>query len=160
MNQGRTSNIEYDNELNKRLETRNKPSEALQPLYEFRPVSTKYTHMNSKQNVNVKQHEPSQTQYQYDPQKIFNPGDRAPIDYFMKNIDVESTLRSQFFALQTSPQSVYVPETNSQLYDNPMAYHPDFFSPTNATTLVPQIAQNDKMNENKFYNCIRTNSKK
>ena len=157
MNQGRISNLEYDNELNKRLETRYKPSETLQPLYDFRPVSTKYTNINAKDKI-IDQTET--THYQYDPKKIFNPGYRGPIDYYMKNIDVESTLRSQFFALQKSPQALYVPESNSQLYDNPMAYSPDFFSPTNATTHIPQLAQNDKINENKFYNCIRTNSKK
>jgi hypothetical protein len=49
-------------------------------------------------------------------QKIFNPGDRAPVDFYMKSIDLESKLRSQFMALQKSDQSVYVPELSSDLY--------------------------------------------
>ena len=53
MNQGRSVNLDYDNELNKRLEIRYKPSESLQPLYDFRPVSTKYTHINNKHIVNM-----------------------------------------------------------------------------------------------------------
>jgi hypothetical protein len=146
-------NFDYDNELNKRLENRYKPSESLQPLFDFRPVSTKYTIMHAFdkpiQPVN---------QYKYDPHQIFNPGDRAPIDYFMKNVDVESTLRSQFFALQNSHQSVYVPELNSQLYENSMAYSelPYSFSLTDAKT--NQCVEDSA--EQLFYNCIRTNSRK
>lgn len=144
-------NLDYDNELNKRLENRNIPSAPLQPLYEFRPVATKYTHFHT-----IDKKIPSEPQYVYDPQQIFNPGDRAPIDYFMRNVDVETKLRSQFFAIQNSPQSVYVPELNSQLYENPMAYSPEFFSPTDATTKC----QEQESSNQTFYNCIRTNSKK
>lgn len=156
MNQIKNTNFDYDNELNKRLETRNVPSEPLQPLYDFRPVSTKYTIFHSVD----KPIQPSQSfQSTYNPYEIFNPGDRAPIDYYMKNVDVESTLRSQFFALQTGPQSVYVPELNSQLYEDSMAY-----------SKIPAFSQTDAKTENQcmvesgpehlFYNCIRTNSKK
>lgn len=153
-NENQKSNLNYDNELNRRLENRNKPSSPLQPLYEFRPVSTKYTLFHKADEPQNQTHNP---QYMYDPYQIFNPGDRAPIDYFMRNVDVESTLRSQFFALQKSPQAVYVPELNSQLYDNPMAYSPEFFSPTDAITEKSKCV-ND--NETMFYNCIRNNSKK
>lgn len=142
------NNLVYDNELNKRLENRNTPSAPLQPLYEFRPVSTKYTQFH-KLNEKIS----PTPQYKYDPYQVFNPGDRAPIDHFMRNVDVESTLRSQFFALQRSSQAVYVPELNSQLYDNPMAYSPEFFSPTEAKT---QQCEGDKTI---FYNCVRSNSK-
>lgn len=147
-------NLNYDNELNKRLENRNKPSSPLQPLYEFRPVSTKYTVFHKVDKI--KHIETQTSQYIYDPSQIFNPGDRGPIDYFMRNVDVESTLRSQFFALQKSQQTVYVPDLNSQLYDNPMAYSPEFFSPTNAITEKSKCVDNETI----FYNCIRNNSKK
>jgi hypothetical protein len=49
-------------------------------------------------------------------QKVFNPGDRAPVEYFMKSVDVESKLRSQFMALQKADQAVYIPEVSSELY--------------------------------------------
>jgi hypothetical protein len=144
-------NLEYDNELNKRLESRNIPSALLQPLYEFRPVSTKYTLFHTIDKPQMKSQDSM-----YDPHRVFNPGDRAPVDYFMKNVDVESSLRSQFFALQCSPQAVYVPELNSQLYECKMAYSPEFFSPTDATT----NCTNDYNTQTLFYNCIRTNSRK
>ena len=151
----KNTNFDYDNELNKRLETRNVPSEPLQPLYDFRPVSTKYTIFHSVD----KPIQPSQVQSTYNPYEVFNPGDRAPIDYYMKNIDVESTLRSQFFALQTGPQSVYVPELNSQLYEDSMAYSKTpSFSHTDAKTENQCMVESGP--EHLFYNCIRTNSKK
>jgi hypothetical protein len=162
MNQSHTElhnkNLEYDNELNKRLENRNVPSVLLQPIYDIRPVATKYTifHTDDK-NQNYNQ---NQNQY-YDPHQVFNPG-KAPIDYFIKNIDIESTLRSQFFALQQSPQSVYIPELNSQLYQNDMAYlnPPDSFSTTDATTQCSPQSQNEFQTQSVFYNCIKSNSKK
>ena len=144
-------NIDYDNELNKRLEFRNIPSAPLQPLYDIRPVSTKYIMFQTSDPRNQ-----IIPQYVYDPRQTFNPGDRAPVDYYIKNIDVETKLRSQFFALQNSPQAVFVPELNSQLYNNPMAYSPEFFYPTNATT-------HQRENSNKesfFYNGVRSNLKK
>ena len=162
MNQSQSQgykNLDYDNELNKRLENRNTPSAPLEPLFDIRPVATKYTHFHIS---NVKEDIQNQLHYTYDQQQIFNPGDRAPIDYFIRNIDVESTLRSQFFALQNSPQAVYVPELNSQLYENSMAYsNPvDCFSPTDATNSIQCKNQYNQDNQTLFYNCIKTNSKK
>ena len=149
----KNKNYDYDNELNKRLENRCRPSEPLQPLFDFRPLSTKYTIMHGFDKPIQQVH-----QTKYDPYQVFNPGDRAPIDYFMRNVDVESKLRSQFFALQTSPQAVYVPELNSQLYENSMAYSesPYSFSSTDATTNQCVEDSADKL----FYNCIRSNSRK
>ncbi len=154
------TNLHYDNELNKRLENRNTPSAPLQPIYDIRPVATKYTMFHTVDRTNQQQyHKQCEKQYHYDPHQIFNPG-KAPIDYFIRNIDVESKLRSQFFALQTSPQSVYVPELNSQLYENSMAYlYEPSFSPTEAKTEY-QISDSELQNQSFFYNCIRTNSKK
>ena len=114
-------NIEYDNELNKRMNTRQFPSQSLPPLFDVRPVSTKYTFFQTveeRPTVNV-----MPLQYrQYSPEQTFNPGSRAPVDFFMENVDTESTLRNQFFALQKSNQSVYVPEFTSSLYKNEMDY--------------------------------------
>ena len=135
MYQSQDKTLDYDNELNKRLENRNTPSAPLQPMYDIRPVATKYTMFHT---VDPKINSTG-SQYHYDQHEIFNPGNRAPVDYFIKNIDVESKLRSQFFALQTSPQSVYIPELNSQLYENPMAYLnlPDSFSKTGISNSIP-----------------------
>ena len=48
---------------------------------------------------------------------VFNPGDRmAPFAGFVENVDVESVLRNQIFALQKNDQAVYVPSSKSDLY--------------------------------------------
>ena len=106
--------MDYDNELNKRLETRFIPSAQLQPLFDVRSTATRYTHFKTHdepKNLDIN------TYTNYSQENVFNPGDRAPVDYFFKSVDVESTLRSQFMALQKSNQAVYVPDTSSDLYN-------------------------------------------
>ena len=129
-------NIEYDDELNKRISSRFYPSNTLKPLFETRPVSTKYTFFQMVEEQPVCK--TKELQYNnYSPHNTFNPGNKAPIDYFINNIDTESVLRNQFMALQKSSQSVYVPELNSSLYENPqMYYKPD--TVTTCKTAVPQ----------------------
>ena len=50
---------------------------------------------------------------------IFYPGTRK-LDFcgFASNVDHESTLRNQFFALQKSDQANWVPSSNSDLYNS------------------------------------------
>ena len=106
--------MDYENELNKRLESRYIPSAQLQPLFDVRSVATRYTHFKTHETP-IK---PELHNYaDYSQQTVFNPGSRAPVDYFFKSVDVESTLRSQFMAIQKSNQAVYVPETSSDLYN-------------------------------------------
>jgi hypothetical protein len=129
-------NIEYDDELNKRIHSRIYPTHTLKPLFETRPVSTKYTFF---QTVNEQPiNKTKELMYNnYTPQNTFNPGNKAPIDYFINNIDTESVLRNQFMALQKSSQSVYVPELNSSLYENhQMYYKPDTI--TDCKTSMPE----------------------
>ena len=106
--------MDYENELNKRLETRYIPSAQLQPLFDVRSVETRYTHFKTHETP-IRPETHNYTVYSQE--SVFNPGSRAPVDYFFKSIDVESTLRSQFMALQKSNQAVYVPDTSSDLYN-------------------------------------------
>jgi hypothetical protein len=106
--------MEYEDELNHRLERRWLPSTSLKPLYESRPTSTKYTCFQSIEQP--RQPKEPLMDYQDYSSQVFNPGNRAPVEYYMKSVDVESTLRSQFMALQKSDQAVYIPEVSSELY--------------------------------------------
>ena len=106
--------MEYEDELNHRLERRWLPSASLKPLYETRPTSTKYTLFQST-DQSRRPNEPLMDYPEYS-SKVFNPGNRAPVEYYMKSVDVESKLRSQFMALQKSDQAVYIPEVSSELY--------------------------------------------
>jgi hypothetical protein len=106
--------MEYEDELNHRLERRWLPSTSLKPLYDTRPTSTKYTCFKSMEGP--KQETVPLMEYQAYSSQVFNPGYRAPVEYYMKSVDVESTLRSQFMALQKSDQASYIPEVSSELY--------------------------------------------
>jgi hypothetical protein len=106
--------MEYEDELNHRLERRWLPSSSLKPLYDSRPTSTKYTCFQS-----VDDPTPSNVplmEYKEYSSSVFNPGNRAPVDYYMKSVDIESKLRSQFMALQKADQAVYIPDLSSEIY--------------------------------------------
>lgn len=147
-------NIEYDNELNNRLYSRISPSQSLPPLFEVRPVATKYTFfqmVEERPYVNT-----PMLQYNYvTPENTFIPGSRAPVDYFMNNVDVESKLRNQFMSLQKSNQSVYVPELNSSLYENSQAYQKVY---TTTTCKTSELTKN--LAPDTFYNFTRNNFRK
>jgi hypothetical protein len=106
------------NETNKRVYDRNIPSQVLQPYFTPRSVSTKYSIMpivdpRKKNSVKTLQY-PT-----YNTHAIFNPGnDQGPWSGFSSKVNVESELRNQIFALQRCSQSVYVPNSNSDLYQN------------------------------------------
>jgi hypothetical protein len=55
----------------------------------------------------------------YIPEKTFNPGnDFAPWSGYSANVNHESELRNQIYALQSCSQAVYVPSSKSDLYEN------------------------------------------
>ncbi len=133
--------MDYEDELNSRLEKRWQPSVSLKPLYDFRPSSTKYTWFQTVDECNLSTDIKEYPEYN---SKVFNPGQRAPVEYFMKSVDVESKLRSQFMALQKSSQAVYIPELTSDLYSFPggakmkeYAQVKDIMSRTPPTQLEP-----------------------
>lgn len=117
-------NQERVDELNNRISDRNIPSTSLQPQYGIRPVSTKYGYMQvldqyKKPNVNLN------TYKSYSTKGVFNPGNaQAPWSGFVDNVNTESELRNQFFALQKCEQSAFVPSSNSDLYKTTVSYKP------------------------------------
>jgi hypothetical protein len=102
------------NELNTRLGSRQFPDIALQPNFEPRPLSTKYTFNPSYSKPTVR----IQRNVDHVVELNFNPGSsRAPPQGFLNNIDKETILRNQVFALQHgADQAIYVPSSNSDLY--------------------------------------------
>ncbi len=91
------SQQERTDELNERMRSRHVSYIPNDPMYSFRPASTKYDIMST-QSV-----------------KSEPLGNRAWINR-MANIDTESELRNQTYALQHASQSVYVPSSSSDLY--------------------------------------------
>jgi hypothetical protein len=104
-------------ETNERIYVRNLASEPLQPYLDIRPAPTKYSFLpviepRKKPNIPLIQ------QPVYSSEKVFNPGNRqAPWSGYASNVNKESELRNQIYALQKCSQAVYVPNSNSDLYN-------------------------------------------
>lgn len=102
-------NIDYDNELNVRMNERYFPSQSMPTKFDPRPMSTKYQKYPIHHDVQVEQFQRSSQPY-FNPSHVFYTGNtRAPIDFAIDNVDVESRLRNQYFALQKNDQAQYIP---------------------------------------------------
>jgi len=92
------------------------PSQPLQPYLDARPSSTKYSLLpivDPRKEINT----PLKQQATYSPDKIYNPGnDFGPWSGYASNVNHESELRNQIFALQSCSQAAYVPSSKSSLY--------------------------------------------
>jgi hypothetical protein len=103
--------------MNLRSYRRNIPSAPLQPYLDARPVLTKYSILpiiDARKQIET----PLIQQSTFTPETIFNPGnDSAPWSGYASNVNHESELRNQIFALQDCSQSVYVPSSKSSLYN-------------------------------------------
>ena len=105
-----------NNSINQKLYERNIPSQHLQPYLNVRPVMTKYSILPIVDPRKETSYPLTQAPI-YNIKTSFNPGNsQAPWSGYSSNINVESDLRSQIFALQSCDQSVYVPKSTSDLY--------------------------------------------
>ena len=107
---------EIHKQSNQRIYDRNIPSQILQPYIDVRPVMTKYSYfpvVDPRKPINV----PLQKMPAYNVNTTFNPcNTKSPWSGFASNINTESELRNQIYALQKCSQAVYVPTSNSDLY--------------------------------------------
>ena len=152
-------NQERTEELSRRMAARNIPSSPLQPQFDFRPVSTKYDMMgiiDRRPKSSVALH----AYPEYNIAKTFNPGTAvAPWSGFASEVDDESRLRNEFFALQKCEQSEYVPSTKSDLYNTtvdagiqePQPF-PDLFREQDFEPFNPNTCNTGRMF---FDNCTR-----
>jgi hypothetical protein len=115
-NQQQESVSKIQQQTNTRIYDRNIPSQMLQPYLDVRPEMTKYSHLpivdpRKELDVRLKQ------MPTYNSNAVFNPGNtKSPWSGFSSNVNLESELRNQVFALQKCDQAVYVPSSNSDLY--------------------------------------------
>ena len=130
---------------------RNIPSQPLQPYLDARPVMTKYSILpivDPQKYVAT----PLIQQATYCPEKVFNPGnDFAPWSGYASNVNHESELRGQIFALQNCDQATYVPSSKSSLYNvkwkdesniiqpYPTLFKTETFEPSNPNTFPERI---------------------
>jgi hypothetical protein len=103
-------------EINSRISERNIPSAALRPSFNVRPISSKYATMP------ILETRPAptvglQSYQQFSTEAVFNPGNaKAPWRGWAERVNVESSLRNQYFALQRNDRAEYVPNSESDLY--------------------------------------------
>ena len=103
-------------ELNDKIFNRNIPSSTLEPYFEFRAVGTREQTMpvfdcRKKSKIPLVQHD-------FSVNKIFNPGQKAPIRGYCNNIDVETQLKNTIHPIQKgNAQGMFIPDTSSDLYN-------------------------------------------
>ena len=116
-NQKQESVSKIQQQTNTRIYDRNIPSQMLQPYLDVRPVMTKYSYLpivDPRKATSV----PLIVQPTFSPHTVFNPGNtESPWSGFASKINLESELRNQIYALQKCSQAVYVPSSNSDLYN-------------------------------------------
>lgn len=154
------------NETNTRVYDRNIPSQVLQPYLGARPVMTKYSRLpvvDPRKSVTV----PLMQLPDYNSRTVFNPGNtKSPWSGFASNVNVESDLRNQIYAIQKCSQAAYVPSSNSDLYQygfTPQqqqvgAAHSLLFSETHFDNFNPN-PDNKIVGSGVFYNSTRTQVK-
>jgi hypothetical protein len=108
---------EIHNQTNMRIYNRNIPGQQLQPYLDVRPVMTKYSYLpivDPRKELTVNFQQIST----FNPHNTFNPGNtKSPWSGFASNINTESELRNQIYAIQKCSKSVYVPSSESDLYN-------------------------------------------
>ena len=148
-------------ELNKRIGSKNNIEKKLEPNFDLRPTSTKYDHFP------VLDKQPTPKKQDYETYKLsnqfYNGNARAPPSGYFSNIDLESNLRNQHFALQKgASQSVYVPTSESDMYKVKVPYipseqpHPTLFTQQKFSAELHENLQNNKIGVDTFHNHTRT----
>ena len=124
------------------------PSHELRPNFSFRPTSCKYLKMPIMDDFK-RSSIPELNVPDYNINEVFNPSDKKPhYSGFANNIDNESKLRNQFFALQGGDKHLYIPGSNSDMFINKLDYVPNhidnfkMFDEPNFDTFNPNFNSN------------------
>ena len=156
----RCCNLQRSAELNERISARNVPTTPLQPHFSIRPVSTKYD-MMSIIDRRVVPTVPIKRVPPHNVRANFNPGNaQAPWEGFAANVNDESTLRNQIFALQNCDKAVYVPNSTSDMYEvrpcgrKEVQTHPGLFVEHEFAPFNPNPHQ-EKVGRSMFHNSTR-----
>ena len=137
-------------EINNRMYNRNVPNFKPQVFLDSRPVPTKYTLFNTTDQPNTDA-TPILSRSLFNHQSHFLPGSTAPVSTKLNNIDHESYLRNQFFALQKCDRAFYVPSSNSDMYSvevvgrKEKSTHPLLFKDTTNELKTHNNITKDKM---------------
>ena len=112
-----------DNQINNDIYQRNFPDKPLQPLFTPTPNATRYrrfpiTNNNITSDLVNSNKTKCKTFDDFSLKTNFNPGTSAPIDYFLRSIDLETSLRNQHIRKHKYNENCWVPDSHNQLYKN------------------------------------------
>lgn len=114
------TNQDRTQDINDRIYQRVLPSATLQPAFNARPLNTKYAYLPVL-DLRPQAEVPMLNYGTFNTAKVFNPGNaKAPWRGYAENVNLESSLRNQYFALQKNDLTEYVPASNSDLYVVPV----------------------------------------
>ena len=148
--------------INTSIYDRNLADYPLRPNFDLRSIPTRYSiqPVFDTRNSTV----PIRHYNEYSLENDFaGVQSNAPVNGF--KVENESVLRNQFFALQHgADQSVYVPSSNSDLYNVRIASEshpdkqnfPDLFTRNTYTTSTNNFIENSNIGRDKFNNNTRT----
>ena len=157
-------NIGRTQELSRRMNKRVYPSSKLPIGFDPRPVQTNRVVMPIL-DARKKSAVPLENRGFFSGERIFSPGDLAPYNGYMKKVDDESKLLNIIFPNQNAPQSKFIPDTKSDLYDNSylavgrkedIKYH-DLFQKTNFNPTIP--CNTNQIGFETFHNHTRQQTK-
>lgn len=144
-------------ELNDRILGRFYPDMPLQANMDIRPVSTKYSHFPVIDRVPIAKVPLVKEEY-YSMATNFTPANtRGPVDGYLSNVNVESSLRNQYFAIQRgAPQGEYIPSSQSDLYKVQMA-EPSHRESQPYPILFDEYKPDERQNQNKNRKMVDSN---
>jgi len=156
--------FERVDELNDRILGRFYPDMPLQPNLDVRPVSTKYSHFPVIDRIPISKVKITEAPY-YSIESNFTPlNSRGPVDGYFSNVNVESSLRNQYFDLQRgAPQLEYIPSSQSDLYKVQIAKpsikeaqpYPGLFNEYRPDSITSPSNLDVKIGANRFFNHTR-----
>jgi hypothetical protein len=155
--------FDREEDLNKRINGRQFPDSPLEPNFDLRPLSTKYTKFSVLDKEVKKQNKNEFSNHRLSGN--FNPGtSRAPVSGYFSNIDLESSMRNQLFALQHGiPQNTYIPTSESELYkvhvvsnDTTPQPHANLFHKSDFDKSLHPNLHMTNIGSDKFFNHTRT----
>lgn len=142
---------EIHTETNERIYNRNIPSQQLQPYLDVRPLNTKYTYLPVVEPRILQHSVPLKHYPTYNSHNVFNPGNtQSPFSGFAAAVNTESILKNQIYALQKCSQSVYVPRSNSDLYQDSFVSQTPFTNNGNEHNLLFHKEKYEQFNPNPY----------
>tara|TARA_Y100001958_G_C21225375_1_gene550751 strand:+ start:127 stop:648 length:522 start_codon:yes stop_codon:yes gene_type:complete len=139
-------------DMNKRIFSRNFPSESLEPRFFMHSIDTKRQLFPTTDSTYGKNNNIDSLQYNvFDKERVFVPPTNAtgPWSGYASNIDIETQLQHRMFAYQKHcEQAHYIPSNNSHLYKSEEPYkaviHTKLLHSKKPTEFDENIVQNTK----------------